>query len=254
MISKLLLKQIYHIYRRQGAFILSNYLINSFNAILSRNFRGSFSQKGEDLIIDKFFEHKKRGFYIDIGACHPKRFNNTKFFYDRGWNGINIEPNPTRIKLFLQERKRDINLDIGIGTTTKIAVFYEFEATGLSTFSKKEADALIKIGYTLRKKIKIEMDRLKDIMKKYIKSDIDFMTVDAEAMDLEVLKSNDWTKYRPKLLCIETIDFVDVLTSIKENSNRKQTISRYLLGKGYEEHFSNGLNTFYRDIRNKKLL
>lgn len=251
MISKLLLKQIYNIYKRQGVTVFSSYLINSFNAILSRHFRGSFSQKGEDLIIEKFFGHKKKGFYIDIGACHPKRFNNTKFFYDLGWHGINVEPNPTRIKLFLQDRKRDININIGIGTVRKEAVFYEINATGLSTFSKKEADALLKIGYTLRKKIKIQMQRLEEIMKQYIKSDIDFMTVDAEAMDLEVLKSNNWKKYRPKLLCIETIDFIDLMTSTKENFSRKKSIDRYLLEKGYEEIFSNGLNTFYRNTRNK---
>lgn len=253
MINKLLLKQIYHIYRRQGATVLASYLINSFNAILSRRFRGSFSQKGEDLIIDKFFERKKKGFYIDIGAYHPKRFNNTKFFYDRGWYGINVEPNPTRIKLFLQDRKKDVNLNIGIGTVKKKVEFYEIEVTGLSTFSKKEADSLLKLGYKLVKKMKIQMLRLEDIMEKYVKSEIDFMTVDAEAMDLEVLRSNNWKKYRPKLLCIETIDFIDLLTSTKENSNRKQTISRYLLGKNYKEYFSNGLNTIYKDLRTKKL-
>lgn len=248
MINKLILKQIYHIYRRQGSTVLFRYLINSFNAILSRHFRGSFSQKGEDLIIDKFFGHKKRGFYIDVGACHPQRFNNAKFFYDLGWHGINVEPNPTRIKLFFQKRKRDVNLNIGIGITKKKSVFYEIEATGLSTFSKKEAESLLKIGYKLKRKIMIQMLQLEDVMEKYVKSDIDFMTVDAEALDLEVLKSNNWEKYRPKLLCIETIDFIDLLTSTKENSSRKETIDRFLLDKGYEEYYSNGLNTLYRDI------
>jgi len=251
-INKLLIKQIYNIYKRQGLIDLSSYLVNSFNAVVNRHFFGSFSQKSEDLIIDKYFKHKREGFYIDIGACHPKRFNNTKFFYDLGWHGINIEPNPTRIKLFFQERQRDINLNIGIGTTRKKSVFYEIEATGLSTFSKKEAESLLKIGYKLKRKIIIQMFRLEEVMKKYVKSDIDFMTVDAEAMDLEVLKSNSWDKYRPKLLCVETIDFIDLLTNTKVTTHRKETISNYLFGKGYEEYFSNGLNTFYRDIQSKK--
>lgn len=251
IINKLLLRQLYHIYKRQGPIDLCSYFVKSFNyLIINKYFRGSFSQKGEDLTMDKFFKHKRKGFYIDIGACHPKRFNNTKFFYDRGWHGINIEPMPTRIKLFLQERKRDKNLNIGIGKVKKVAVFYEFEASGFSTFSKKEADSLIKIGYPLKRKIKVQMHRLEDIMKKYVTSHIDFMTIDTEAMDLDVLESNDWKKYRPKLLCVETIDFIDLLTSTKENSNRKKSISNYLLGNGYQEYFSNGLNTLYRDIRN----
>lgn len=248
-VNRLLIKQIWHIYRRQGVIALFSYLLISFNSIINRHFRGSFSQKGEDLTIDRYFNHKRKGFYIDIGACHPKRLSNTKYFYDKGWHGINVEPNPTRIKLFLKARKRDINLNIGIGNVEKIAVFYEFEATGLSTFSKKEMEALLKIGYKLKKQQKIPMWRLEDIMNKHVKSSIDFMTVDAEGMDLEVLKSNNWERYRPKLLCVETIDFVDLLLDTEENSNRKEIISNYLLEKDYREYFSNGLNTMFEDIR-----
>lgn len=249
IVNKLLIKQMYNIYKRQGAIALGSYLVISFNSIINRHFRGSFSQKGEDLIIDKYFSYKRKGFYIDVGACHPKRLSNTKYFYNKGWHGINIEPNSTRIKLFLQDRKRDINLNIGIGTVAKIAVFYEFEATGLSTFSKKEMESLLKIGYKLKKTKKISIRRLEDIMRKCVKSGIDFMTVDAEGMDLEVLKSNNWEKYRPKLLCVETIDFVDLLLDTKENSKIKEIISSYILKKGYREYFSNGLNTLYEDIR-----
>ena len=175
--------------------------------------------------------------------------SNTKFFYERGWTGINIEPNPKRRKLFTKERRRDINLSIGIGPMTQKAIFYEFEANGLSTFSLKEAESLLKIGYKLRKKIKVKIYRLEEIMKKYVKSNIDFISVDTEGLDLEVLKSNNWEKYRPKLLCIETIDFVDLLTSTKDDSSRRESISKYLLEKGYEEYFNNGLNTIYIDSK-----
>lgn len=252
MIYKLLLKQMYHIYKRQGPVTLSSLVLKTLVHILNRYLGRSNSQKGEDLMIDKYFNHKKNGFYIDVGACHPQRLNNTKLFYDRGWRGINIEPNPERIKLFLRDRKRDINLNIGIGTVKKIAVFYELEHAGVSTFSKEEADSLLNLGHKLRKKINVPMYRLEDIMKKYVKVDIDFMSVDTEAMDLEVLKSNNWGKFRPKLLCVETIDFVDLLTSSKENLKRKETISGYLLGKGYEEFFTNGLNTVYIDTQSEK--
>lgn len=249
MIYKLLLKQMYHIYRRQGAIALSSLVLKTLIHILNRYLGRSNSQKGEDLMIDKYFKHKKRGFYIDVGACHPQRLNNTKLFYDRGWRGINIEPNPENIKLFYRDRKRDINLNIGIGIKRKRAVFYELEHAGVSTFSKEEADSLLELGHKLRRKIKVPMYRLEDIMKKYAKSDIDFMSVDTEAMDLVVLKSNNWEKYRPKLLCVETIDFINLLTDDKKDSKRKQIISNYLLSKDYEEYFSNGLNTLYTDMR-----
>jgi len=247
---RLLFKQIYNTFRRQGFIATCGYLMKSFNHLtIDRYLHGSFSQKGEDLIIDKYFKHKKKGFYIDVGSFHPQMNSNTKFFYDRGWHGINIEPNPTRIKLFLQERKRDRNLNIGIGTTTKRALFYEFEAKGLSTFSKEEADSLLKIGYKLRKKNRIQMYQLREIMEKHVKSAVDFITIDAEGSDLDVLKSNDWGKYRPKLLCVETLDFIDLLTSTKENSHEKDMITDYLFKKSYKEYFSNGLNTLYIDTK-----
>lgn len=249
LVKKILIKQIYHTYRKQGLIALFDYLIKSLIYILYRRFLGSYSQKGEDLMIDKLFKHKKKGFYIDVGAYHPQMNSNTKFFYEKGWNGINIEPNPSRIKLFLQSRKRDINLNLGIGTNKKKAVFYEFEATGLSTFSKREAESLIKIGYKLKGEIKVQVYRLEEIMKKYAKVGVDFMSVDTEGLDLEVLKSNDWEKYRPKILCIETIDFIDLLTSIKKNASREKAINEYLLSKGYRPYSNNGLNTVYMDSK-----
>ena len=85
-----------------------------FNTYIKSVFTNSFSQYGEDVIIDRLLCHKKRGFYIDIGANHPDRFSNTKRFYVKGWSGINIEPNPIIFKKFAK-RTRDVNLNIGIG-------------------------------------------------------------------------------------------------------------------------------------------
>lgn len=250
IIYRLLFKQLYHTYRKQGAIALSDYLLKSFKYLtIDKYLHGSFSQKGEDLVIDKYFNHKKKGFYIDIGAYDPMLNSNTKFFYDRGWNGINIEPNPTRIKLFEGARKRDINLNLGVGSANGKTIFYELEANGLSTFSEKEANSMISVGHKLKRKIKVQMHKLEEIMKKYVKSGVDFISIDTEALDLEVLKSNDWKKYRPKILCIETLDFADLLTSTKGNISKKETISSYLSGKGYKEYFSNGLNTLYIDSK-----
>ena len=74
----------------------------------------SYSQEGEDMILKRFFEGKQRGFYVDVGSHHPKRFSNTYFFYKTGWRGINIDPMPGSMKLFDKIRTRDINLECGI--------------------------------------------------------------------------------------------------------------------------------------------
>ncbi len=80
-------------------------------------FTNSFAQFGDDIIIEKLLG-KRKGFYIDIGANHPDRFSNTKRFYVNGWRGINIEPNPISYNKFLK-RKKDVNLNIGIGGVMK---------------------------------------------------------------------------------------------------------------------------------------
>src|SRR5258706_13433154 len=74
----------------------------------------TFAQEGEDQLLQRFFYGRERGFYVDIGAHHPRRFSNTCVFYDKGWRGINIEPNPEAIQSFICERPGDINLCCGI--------------------------------------------------------------------------------------------------------------------------------------------
>src|SRR3989339_633328 len=88
----------------------------------------SYSQTGEDIIIDFFLKEKKSGFYIDVGAYHPVNLSNTYKFYKRGWNGVNIEPNHNKLSLFKNQRTRDINLNIGIGQNETKSKFFIFDA------------------------------------------------------------------------------------------------------------------------------
>ena len=97
---------------------------------------GSFSQYNEDLLVDVLLNCKKNGFYVDVGANNPSILSNTKRFYDRGWKGINIEPNPELYKEFVLERKRDVNLNIGVGNSSDKLPFYVMSANTLSSFDK----------------------------------------------------------------------------------------------------------------------
>lgn len=65
----------------------------------------SFSQEGEDMLLDRFFMNQKDGFYVDVGAHHPERFSNTNYYYLRGWRGINIEADPSLMKEFVLEKR-----------------------------------------------------------------------------------------------------------------------------------------------------
>lgn len=98
-----------------------------------------FSQDGEDVIINNCFQDKKIGFYVDIGAFDPALFSNTKLLYDRGWSGINVEPDVRGFNKFLRKRKRDINLNYAIGAKSEEKTFHMFKERALNTFSPELA-------------------------------------------------------------------------------------------------------------------
>lgn len=167
----------------------------------------SYSQEGEDMVLKKIFETDSSGFYIDIGAHHPKRFSNTYYFYKRGWKGINIDAMPGSMKLFNLIRSRDINLEIPVSNEKKILKYYVFNEPALNGFSKELSenrdgeDTQFKVIKTLQ----LETSRLDEILEKYVPKNqkISFLSIDVEGLDLEVLKSNNWLTYRPQYILVE---------------------------------------------------
>jgi FkbM family methyltransferase len=164
----------------------------------------SYAQEGEDLILKRIFEYQKNGFYVDVGAHHPKRFSNTFIFYKMGWRGINIDAMPGGMKKFNKIRPLDINIEAGIINSPEIMNYYIFKDTALNTFNQdlaKERDE--KTG--ILNVIPIQTHRLSEILEKYLpeKTNIDFLSVDAEGFDLEVLRSNNWEKYLPDYVLFE---------------------------------------------------
>lgn len=202
----------------------------------------SHSGTGEDLVIDQILGNKKEGFYIDVGAYDPNRLSNTKRFYLRGWKGINIEPDYNNYKKFTSSRKRDINLNIGIGEQKKNSIFFKFFPSTLSTFSPYSANQYIKEGFQLVETINIEVVTLKSIFTTYcINKIVDFITIDTEGSELEILQSNDWKKFRPRVICIEAI-----LPSGKK-TKRDTKIEKFLLSKGYKKYLEITINIIFYD-------
>lgn len=167
----------------------------------------SYSQDGEDMLLKAFYEGKKnyKGFYVDIGAHHPYRFSNTAYFYERGWQGINIEPTPSLIKTFRQTRKRDINLNVGISDSSGKMTFYEFNEPALNSFDKTLSLSRENKQYKIIAQTEIEVFTLKQILSEHLKQNqhIDFMNIDVEGLDMNVLRSNDWSKYTPDYILVE---------------------------------------------------
>ncbi len=168
----------------------------------------SFSQEGEDRILRRIFEGKKSGFYVDVGAHHPFRFSNTYVFYLSGWRGINIEPRKESKVLFDRYRSEDLNLEIGISAEGVPLEYYELNETALNTFCEKEALLADKKGsFRICSQRQVETKTLRAILEEHLPTGkhIDFMSVDVEGMDLNVLNSNDWNLFRPSYLLVEVL-------------------------------------------------
>jgi FkbM family methyltransferase len=187
-----------------------------------------FSQEGEDVILDKFFFDKPDGFYVDIGAHHPVRLSNTYKYYLKGWRGINIDAMPGVMQLFNEIRSRDINLEIGIGKSEAVLPFYSFEESTLNTFNEDNIKRITNSGIKVRKIINIPVMPLYAVLDKYLPGGqtVDFMSIDVEGLDYDVLLSNNWDKYKPKVILVENID-----AAIEEVLQSE--IHLFLSSKGY---------------------
>ena len=226
--------------------LLESNAVNQFKKTL-KNLNFSYSQEGEDLILNRYFNNKQVGFYVDIGAHHPTRFSNTHFFYSRGWRGINIDAMPDSMIAFSKQRSRDINLEIGISKTENTLTYYMFNEPALNTFSKKEADK--KDGLRNYKIVSTKMIKtfpLKSILDEHLPKNttIDFMSIDVEGLDIEVLESNDWELYRPNLVLIEDL----VKLPIYEIST-KSTICKFLNEREYTFVAKTFNTLFFKDSR-----
>ena len=184
--------------------------------------RITFSQEGEDGLLRRIFEHKQHGFYVDVGAHHPQRFSNTYLFYLRGWRGINIDPQPGAKALFDIIRSRDINIESGVSDVESELVYYAFNEAALNTFDSDIAATRVKNrDYFLVSQDKIKVRRLEHIMAHHLPEGqlIDFLSVDVEGLDLQVLKSNDWIKYRPTFVLAESLGLSNVYDAINSDLN-----------------------------------
>lgn len=172
-------------------------------------YQKSWGQEGEDLILLRFFGEKRDGFYVDIGAHHPKRFSNTNYFYQRGWKGINIDAMPGSMRQFDKHRKRDINIEKPISDSNQVLTYYAFNETALNGFSRELSEQRNGTGdWKLKFTKDIETITLEEILDTNLPAGqhIDFLTIDVEGFDFEVLKSNNFEKYKPTVILIEILE------------------------------------------------
>lgn len=216
------------------------------NRLFNRLFNGarlSYSQSGEDLMLSSILCGVKKGFYVDVGANNPFKQSNTHYFYKRGWNGINIDALPGSMNIFKKVRNKDINLEAGISDKEETLLYYMFEPSFYNTFSYESVEDSKKVAKYIGTK-NIKTLKLSEIFNKYINTEIDFMTVDVEGKELSVLHSNDWGKYRPKVIILE--HHAKDMPFIKDNE-----VYKTMMQNGYTLFCNTSTNMFY--LENKFL-
>lgn len=184
------------------------YMMHLYKSLSFQGFgRMTYAGNGEDILLSEYlFKHQSKGFYVDVGCFHPKLVSNTHLLYKRGWRGINIDPNDRSMALFDLYRRRDINLRMGVAPEEKELTYYDFAEGGVNTFSEEYAEHINNRSWsTLLSEEKVMCYRLETILEKYLPENtaIDVLDVDVETFDLEVLKSNDWERFRPKVVLVE---------------------------------------------------
>jgi FkbM family methyltransferase len=199
----------------------------------------SYSQEGEDMVLRRLFERQATGFYVDVGAHHPQRFSNTNWFYQRGWRGVNIDATPGVKALFDRARPRDVTVEAAIsrdGRELKLRVYAD---QALNTLAQGDESPTAQAGRAVLRETTLATRRLAEVLRQQVpaRQAIDFMSVDVEGMDLEVLEGNDWTAYRPRYLLVECFG-----VSLAEVD--RSPVAIFLRAQGYEV-FGKCVHTFF---------
>ena len=163
----------------------------------------SYAQNFEDVMLWRALKHVKNGFYIDVGAAWPDKHSVTKAFYDSGWRGINIEPNPELWRLLSTDRPRDINLGIALADERGHQELHIIADTGLSSLDR-DVTALHEAGGFRSEGNHVEVSTLSDVWSQHVGSkQVHFLKVDVEGLERKVLLGNDWSRNRPWLVVVE---------------------------------------------------
>jgi FkbM family methyltransferase len=199
----------------------------------------TYSQNDEDIILASFFPDVKHGKYVDIGAAHPDYLSVTKYFYMRGWSGVNVEPNERLYNLISRARPRDNTYNVAISNyNEKVAQYREYLGDGLSTLSRKTKEGREGSDDVVLKYYRdydVSVMKLSSVLAEADLDEIHFMKVDVEGSEYEVLSSNDWTRFRPHIVCIEVNHMDEDLRALMKDWQ-------------YELSFHDGLNDYYADM------
>jgi FkbM family methyltransferase len=198
----------------------------------------SYSLNFEDVILHRLYPGKETGFYVDVGAGHPRFENDTFSLYQRGWRGINIEPNHGFHRAFMEERPQDTNIRAVLSDSFgDVFTYYELDGSGLSTCDAEQAAAYQAIGLDVVLREASAMT-LSSILTEAGVIHINILKVDVEGFEEKVLVGNDWERFRPDVVLVEA-------TYPESPLRRPTNILNFMEQHGYRHVHFDGLNDFY---------
>ncbi len=207
----------------------------------------TYAQNFEDVILARLFAEKSDGFYIDIGAWDPTLHSVTRHFYDQGWRGINVEPIARQHALFVEQRPRDINLLAAVGATPGTMRFHEcLDLSSLSTADDEQATALRQSGKRVES-YDVDVVTVMDLAESAGGQPVDFLKIDVEGFEDQVIAGGDWQHFRPRIMVVEAtrpavaIENWDDIDAISNWTAWEPT----LLSNGYRFAYYDGLSRFY---------
>ncbi|PCJ01419.1 MAG: FkbM family methyltransferase [Flavobacteriales bacterium] len=204
----------------------------------------SFSQAGEDCCYGFLFSELNinKPSYLELGVCRPIKGSNTYRFYKQGGKGVLVEADSTQIKLIKEKRPNDLILNIGVSTKSATeADFYVFDVEGYNTFSKEEALNREKNSDSkIVRTDKVVLKPINAIIKENFETYPDFLSIDIEGLDFEVLKTLDLERYPIPVICAETCAFSETHIKPKDKS-----IEKFMLTQGYFLYADTYINSIF---------
>ena len=189
------------------------------------------SNWGIDMMAEDYFKNKNEGFFIDIGCHQPLLNNNTYILYKKGWRGINIDLDFRAIDMFNFFRKGDTNIQAAISNSIgKKNLYFFHNRSAINTLSKTSANKAREVR-------EIETFTLNNIIENthFKDKEIDFLSIDVEGTEIDVLHGLDFKKYKPKLIVLEFIDFnISEYYNLKIDSILNSSINKFMEDKNYK--------------------
>ena len=198
----------------------------------------SYAQRLEDYHLDLVFADRKKGFYVDVGGGHPVADNVSFWFYLKGWSGLVVEPQRALADMYAFVRPRDITVCSLVGSRQGEVDFHVVDRLhGFSTTVEDHAKAASGFGATYETR-RMPMLTLASLIAQHQVSEIDFLKIDVEGAEADVLAGTDWSRARPRVVVVEAVAPGSMAETWRD-------WEPFLLTRGYTFAFFDGLNRFY---------